>query len=246
MSIHLHELEETTSTNDVARRLALAGAPHGTLVSASRQLGGRGRLGRHWWSPPEGAVAMSLVLRPTVPVERLAATALVAGLAAAETLEGLGVPARLKWPNDLLVGGLKVGGILSELIEDDGGQRIIIVGLGLNADFEADRLPVELHGLATTLRSACKRRYDPRSLVRVVGEAIVERFARFEVDGLDVAAIVARCDTVGARVADEGGRQGTALGIAGSGALQVLWDGAPGPADVVAGDVVRVAATGRT
>ena len=240
MSIYLHELEETRSTNDVARTLALAGAPHGTVVSARRQVGGRGRLGRQWWSPSEGAVATSIILRPTVPLERLAPTALVAGLAAAETLEGLGVPVRLKWPNDLLIDGLKVGGILSELVEDDAGRPIIIVGLGLNADFEAEDLPPELFGLATTLRTACKRRYDPASLVRVLGEHIVDRFARFEADGLDVPAIVMRCDTIGARVGDESGRIGTALGIAGSGALQVLWDGASGPAEVVAGDVVRL------
>ena len=114
--------DEVDSTNRMAAKLARAGAPHGVVVGADHQTAGRGRRGRSWESRPGSSLLVSVILRP-VP----ALTSLTAGVAAAEACRAAGVDVRLKWPNDVLSGDRKVGGILSELV---GGAAV--VGLGLN------------------------------------------------------------------------------------------------------------------
>jgi BirA family biotin operon repressor/biotin-[acetyl-CoA-carboxylase] ligase len=138
-SPRLH-LRATTSTNDRARDLAAAGAPHGTLVTASEQSAGRGRQGRTWSAPPGHALLMSLVLRD--PPELLP---LLAAVAVAEVA---GERAQIKWPNDVLIEGRKVAGILAEGRPQEGWA---ILGIGLNVAVRVDDLPPELHATATTL-----------------------------------------------------------------------------------------------
>jgi BirA family biotin operon repressor/biotin-[acetyl-CoA-carboxylase] ligase len=117
------------STNDEARRLVAEGAPHGTVVHADEQTAGRGRLAHTWFSPP-GNLYLSILLRTGQPAARAAELSFLAALAVADTVEAL-LPrqtrAMLKWPNDVLVGGAKIAGILLEQIDD-----ATIVGIGLN------------------------------------------------------------------------------------------------------------------
>jgi BirA family transcriptional regulator, biotin operon repressor / biotin---[acetyl-CoA-carboxylase] ligase len=122
-------LRETTSTNDRARALAIAGAPHGTLVTAEVQTAGRGRQGRTWTAPPGTSLLLSLVLRQVDPL-----LSLRAGLAVAD-LAGSG--ARVKWPNDVLLDGRKVAGILAEGRPQEGWA---VLGIGVNAALEPDEL----------------------------------------------------------------------------------------------------------
>lgn len=127
---------ETTSTNRVAADLARAGAPDGTVVGADHQTRGRGRWGRTWESEPGSSLLVSVVLRPVPPLVSLAA-----GLAAAEACEEVaGVDARLKWPNDVLVGQDKVGGILAEVV-----VGAVVVGLGLNVRWATQLPPGAAH-----------------------------------------------------------------------------------------------------
>jgi BirA family transcriptional regulator, biotin operon repressor / biotin---[acetyl-CoA-carboxylase] ligase len=240
MSIYLHHLEEAASTNETARLMAQAGSPHGTVVHATRQTAGRGRLGRSWWSPPEGAVLMSVILRPTVALARVAGLSLEVALAVVEVLARRGFEARIRWPNDVLIGGLKVAGVLSELIEDDAGRPALVVGLGLNANVARGDFPEEIRGIATSLSESLGASIDVPALLGDLASAILGRFERFERLGLDTDAIGRLSVTIGARVEDESGRTGEALGIAGSGALLVLWDGAQAPAEVIAGDIIRL------
>ncbi len=121
----------TGSTNDDARALALEGAPEGTVVLASAQTSGRGRMGRAWESP-EGGVYLSALLRPPAGPPALAPLPLVVGLGVAYGLERLGVVPRLKWPNDVLVDGGKVAGVLVESGADSRGTRWAVAGIGLN------------------------------------------------------------------------------------------------------------------
>lgn len=117
------------STNDEARRLAASGAAHGTVVHADEQTAGRGRLARAWFSPP-GNLYLTVVLRLDVPPNRLAELSFVAALAVADTVDALlpkTVRATLKWPNDVLVAGAKIAGILLEHV--DGAT---LIGIGLN------------------------------------------------------------------------------------------------------------------
>lgn len=132
----LHEHATLGSTNDEALRLASAGAPHGVLVTAAQQTAGRGRLGRNW-SSPSGNLHASFLIRPGVPPNRAAELGFVAALAVLDTCDALSEQrASLKWPNDVLVGGAKLAGILTELA---GGA--VIVGIGLNVGSAPDGLP---------------------------------------------------------------------------------------------------------
>ncbi|MGZ4236695.1 MAG: biotin--[acetyl-CoA-carboxylase] ligase [Solirubrobacteraceae bacterium] len=131
---------QTDSTNERARELAAAGAPHGTLVTAVEQSAGRGRQGRRWTAPRGRALLCSLVIRDPPRLLPLAA-----GMAVAEVA---GAQARVKWPNDVLVDGLKVAGILVEGRPQEGWA---VLGIGLNVAVREDDFPPELAGRAGTL-----------------------------------------------------------------------------------------------
>lgn len=133
-------LRETTSTNERARALAAAGAPHGTLVTADAQSAGRGRQGRTWTAPPGRALLMSVVLRDPPALLPLAAAVAVAEVA--------GPAAAIKWPNDVLLEGGKVAGIL---VEARPRERWAVLGIGLNVAVALEDLPPELRATAATL-----------------------------------------------------------------------------------------------
>jgi BirA family transcriptional regulator, biotin operon repressor / biotin---[acetyl-CoA-carboxylase] ligase len=160
--VELHD--EIASTQERARELAREGAPHGTLVVSKVQTGGRGRLGRRWGSPA-GGLWMSLVLRPNISAKAAARTTQMAAVAVAKALREFGVEARIKWPNDLLVKGRKICGILAESSVENvpvaakrvgpGAERpvdFIILGVGLNANVDPQDLGVPDREVAT-LRS---------------------------------------------------------------------------------------------
>jgi BirA family biotin operon repressor/biotin-[acetyl-CoA-carboxylase] ligase len=138
-----YHLRATDSTNERARALAAAGAPHGTLVTAAEQSAGRGRQGRTWSAPAGSALLMSLLVRD--PPRLLP---LIAAVAVAETA---GREARIKWPNDVLVDGRKVAGIL---VEGRPQERWAVLGVGLNVAVRVEDLPPELHDTATTMGRA--------------------------------------------------------------------------------------------
>lgn len=198
-------LEETESTNDVARGLVREGAAHGTTVSTEHQTAGKGRQGRGW-SATTGAIAVSVVVREGVD----SLLPLRAGLAVAQLA---GPAARVKWPNDVLIDGRKVAGIL---VETEGDAAI--VGIGVNAAVEVDDLPEDVQARAGTLGLGLDE----------VPEALDELLALLA-DTLEltpaevVGALAARDGLVGQSVR-WGGGEGTAAGIAGDGRLRVTLD----------------------
>ncbi len=133
-------LRSTDSTNARARELAAAGAPHGTVVTAAYQSAGRGRQGRRWTAPAGRALLCSVVIRDPPRLLPLAAGVAVARVAGPE--------AKLKWPNDVWIDGLKVAGIL---VEGRPQERWAVVGVGLNVALAQTDFPDELQGLATTM-----------------------------------------------------------------------------------------------
>jgi BirA family transcriptional regulator, biotin operon repressor / biotin---[acetyl-CoA-carboxylase] ligase len=167
--------EEVGSTQDLARELARGGAPHGTLVVSRVQTGGRGRLGRRWGSPA-GGLWMSLVLRPQLSPEVAARVTQAAAVAVARALWELGVEARIKWPNDLLVGGRKICGIIAESsvgrvpLQSERRRRVdfLVLGVGLNANLDPEDLRVAGREVAT-LRSELGRDVD---LVALLGSLL--------------------------------------------------------------------------
>ncbi len=142
--------DETDSTQSRARELAAAGAPHGTLVVAEGQTGGRGRKGRTWFSPAREGIYASLVLRPPLTPTQAPRITLLSAVAVADALiQASGLQIHIKWPNDLLVGERKLAGILTEMSAEMDSVAFAIVGLGLNVN--TARFPTDLRGRATSL-----------------------------------------------------------------------------------------------
>ncbi len=154
----LEVLGEVGSTNDRVMAAGRDGAPEGLALITDRQTAGRGRLGRTWASPPGVGLYTSILLRPTLPARRAPLLTLVAGLAVAEAIENVaGLAPRLKWPNDLLVNGKKVAGILTETASVESRVSYVVVGIGLNVHHDTQDLPEELRATATSLRLATGR-----------------------------------------------------------------------------------------
>jgi BirA family transcriptional regulator, biotin operon repressor / biotin---[acetyl-CoA-carboxylase] ligase len=145
---------EVDSTNRVAKELATAGAPEGTLILAERQTAGRGRKGRAWFSPPGGGIYLSLILRPGLHPTEAPKMTLLAGVALAETLLRL-IPGgvSIRWPNDIYVRGKKIAGILTELATEIDTLDYLVLGVGLNVNITPEGFPAELKGKATSLVS---------------------------------------------------------------------------------------------
>jgi BirA family biotin operon repressor/biotin-[acetyl-CoA-carboxylase] ligase len=162
--------EAIVSTSDRLKALARGGAAEWTTVLAERQTGGRGRDGRAWVSPP-GGLYLSVLLRPRF--EKPGLLPLAAGLAVAEASAELGVPAELKWPNDVLVSGRKLAGILSEAASGAGGVEWVVLGIGVNVALDATALPPEIAGAVTSLRAEGA----PGASVPAVAAAVLARLA---------------------------------------------------------------------
>jgi len=198
---------ETDSTNERARELAIAGAPHGTLVTAGSQSAGRGRQGRTWSAPPGQSLLFSMVLRPPHRLLPLAT-----GVAVADALASLGVEPMLKWPNDVLLDGRKVAGILAEGRPAEGWA---VVGIGINVAVREQDLPDEVRGIAATLGL-------PRSSIEEVLSTVVTAMDRrlLEEEGALLDAFRERDALFGREVSWSGG-VGIGAGIDGTGRLVV-------------------------
>ncbi|RKP57392.1 biotin--[acetyl-CoA-carboxylase] ligase [Cohnella endophytica] len=148
-------LETVPSTQDELRKLAEEGAEEGTLVIAEQQTKGRGRMGRYWVSPAGKGVWMSLLLRPPVPLPLTPQLTLLAAVALSRAISRI-VPLEIgiKWPNDLLVGGKKISGILLESAAEDERLRYVVVGMGISVNLDAEDYPEELLEKAVSLKMA--------------------------------------------------------------------------------------------
>ena len=146
-------MAETSSTNDVAREWALAGASAGAFATAARQTRGRGRRERTWESPAGTGLYVSFVLRPDWPAEQAPNLAILAGMAAFQALEKAGVRnLRVKWPNDVLAAGKKICGVLVEPRLGAGRIEFAVVGIGINVGQDVGDFPPELRTPATSCR----------------------------------------------------------------------------------------------
>ncbi len=142
--------EEVDSTNNEARRLAEQGAPHGTLVVAELQTAGKGRRGRFWTSPPGTGIWMSMVLRPDFAPEHASMLTLIAAMAVETGVrEMTGLDCRIKWPNDIVLEGKKICGILTEMSTEEDVIRHVVVGIGINVNIR--EFPEEIGKTATSL-----------------------------------------------------------------------------------------------
>lgn len=163
----LRAYHSVPSTQTLARTWAEAGAPAGAVVLADHQTAGRGRRGRAWTALPGRALLFSVVLRPCLPPARWPEIALAAGCAVAEGIESVaGVAPQLKWPNDVLLGGRKVAGILAEGVV--GRTPVVILGVGVNVSQPDGAWPPELHDRATALAAVAPAVTRPLLLAAIL------------------------------------------------------------------------------
>jgi BirA family transcriptional regulator, biotin operon repressor / biotin---[acetyl-CoA-carboxylase] ligase len=150
---NVHVFQEIGSTNSKAMQMAAKGAEEGTLLIAETQTGGKGRLGRKWFSPSGVNLYLSLILRPPIDCAQATILTLLAGIAVAQAIrERSDLTADLKWPNDVLIGEKKVAGILAELAADGQVIKHLVLGIGLNVNSEASMFSPELSKTATSLK----------------------------------------------------------------------------------------------
>lgn len=174
----VHWLEEAGSTNDVAARLAELGAEDGTTVVAETQTAGRGRYGRVWFSPAGAGLYVSVVVRPVNSMlndhNPAGLLTLAAGVAIADAVRAVtGLPAEIKWPNDILIGGRKLAGILAEAVAQAGTLQFIVLGFGVNLQPAA--YPPELASRVTSIEAETNRPADRAVMLAEILAAIGER-----------------------------------------------------------------------
>lgn len=219
--------EETTSTNDVVEKLARDGVREGVVVFAESQTKGRGRLGRAWMSPTHKGLWFSILLRPELRPQAATQLTIASATALRRAVKLVtGVTAEIKWPNDLLINGKKVAGILTEMSAEPDRVRHIIVGIGVDVNQEANEFPAELRKIATSLRIESGEMVSRAELATAILQELEKDYAR--VCGRKFAALAdeweAGCGTIGKDVSVQMGVQqvrGRAEALDDDGALLV-------------------------
>lgn len=220
-------LEETPSTSTLLLEDPGHLENHGLVAVARHQTAGRGRVGRRWVSLPGRQLQFSVVLHPSLPREQLPVLSLVIGLAVARALRGgLGLEPRLKWPNDVVVNGRKVCGVLLEVKPGPGGAPRVVVGIGLNCLGSPEDYPFEVRTLVTTLAHEAGREVDMEAILREVLAKLQDALER--VAAGELAALLREWEAFGDMVGQsvryptaEGQREGTVRGLTEDGHLLI-------------------------
>ncbi len=237
IGIEVERREEVASTNDWAKEEGKKGAPEGKVFVAEVQTAGRGRWGRRWHSP-RGGIWMSILLRP--PDEARPFLSFVAALSSAEALRKVtGIDARTKWPNDVVVRGKKIGGILVEAERD-----FVVVGIGLNVNLREGDFPPELLEVATSVWMERGEPVDREELLAELMEQVERRYNLLLAEGAEPILAEWRAMDVclGRKVKVEVGSrvvEGMAEEVTGEGALRIRREDG-GVEEIFSGTVLRV------
>jgi BirA family transcriptional regulator, biotin operon repressor / biotin---[acetyl-CoA-carboxylase] ligase len=196
--------EETGSTNDIVEKLARDGVKEGVAVFAEAQTRGRGRLGRQWLSPPRKGLWFSVLLRPDLRPQ--AATQLTVAAATAlwrAIRDQTGLTPEIKWPNDILIKGRKVAGVLTELSAELDHIKHVILGIGLDVNLSTKDFPVELRGVATSLKAETGRHFQRAELAAAILRELDRDYERIRAHRFPEVADEwqEHCATLGRRVA---------------------------------------------
>jgi BirA family biotin operon repressor/biotin-[acetyl-CoA-carboxylase] ligase len=172
----LHLYPEVVSTNTLSMEMASKGAPEGTVLIAETQTGGKGRLGRKWISP-KGNLYFSVVLRPDLPTHKAPLLTLMGAVAVASAVrKTCSVQAAIKWPNDILVSGRKVSGLLTEMSAETDRIRHIVLGIGVDVNMPLDALPPEVRETATSLAAEAGKNIDRTMLLQQILRELDNRY----------------------------------------------------------------------
>jgi BirA family transcriptional regulator, biotin operon repressor / biotin---[acetyl-CoA-carboxylase] ligase len=184
MGKKVHYFNSIDSTNSTAYRLALNGAEEGEVVIGESQEKGRGRLGRQWVSPPFLNLYLSVVLRPKIPPHQASLITFMAAVAGAETIEKhSGLTPSIKWPNDLLLRGKKVAGLLNEIHSETDRIHFIILGMGVNLNMDAKEFPKEIRTKATSLKAEKGRPVSRKAFTAFLLEELERWYEMFLKEG---------------------------------------------------------------
>lgn len=224
---HYFYFTEIESTNNYAKKLANRNYPEGTIVVAECQTAGRGRRGRAWFSQPGKGIYVSMILRPSLPLNQLSRVTPSIAVAVADTLGNqLGLKPGIKWPNDIQINGLKIAGILTEAATDMDGIEYIIVGIGLNVNYQLADFPEEFRQTATSARIELKHTVPRLPLLQELLLRVEQRYQQMLTGGF--AAIMEefrrRSTVIGKDIQLDGSQgvtSGRAIDIDNSGFLMV-------------------------
>lgn len=222
----LHVLESIGSTNDYAKLLASQGVPEGTVVVAESQSAGRGRMGRSFFSPQGQGLYLSCILRPTVPPDQLMHLTCCLAVAACDAVEGCaGFRPKIKWTNDLVYGGRKLAGVLTEMTLGGEGGTYVVAGVGINCFQEPEDFAPEIRTVAGSLKMVCGREIDRNQLAGGLIGALERMSSTMTCDRLKWMEQYRKdCMTLGCNVSVQKAdtiRHGKAVGIDQWGALLV-------------------------
>jgi len=241
---HIYHFFKMDSTNRVAMDLGYAGAAEGTVVLAEEQTAGRGRSGRAWHSERGEGLYVTLLLRPKLAPAQAPLLTMLAGLSAHAAIKAqCGLTPELKWPNDLLLNGKKIGGILTEMHAEPSQVRFVVVGIGINVNQE--KFPAEIAAVAGSLRNESRRTHSRLELlVRLLGqfESDYNRFLREGAPFVVQRFLAVSSFADGRRVRVDSGHEsylGTTAGLSPEGLLLVAKDSGT-LVTVIAGDVTEV------
>jgi len=219
---NIHYYDEAGSSNDIAKKMA-AMAEEGTIIVVEQQTGGRGRLGRQWASP-KGGIWFSTILKPRIALSSASRLTLTFGLSVAKTLREYGFNAKIKWPNDVLVDGKKVSGILTEVEAEIDTVEFVVIGIGINANMSLKDIPEELRENSTTLRDELGKSIDRVEFLQKLLFEMEQEYIRFSTQPFNeiMDEIISLSDTIGKQVTVNMPNrivEGTVVGISKSGAL---------------------------
>jgi BirA family biotin operon repressor/biotin-[acetyl-CoA-carboxylase] ligase len=173
--------KETESTNTIAREIA-GSVEEGTVVIAESQTGGRGRMGRKWISP-EGGIWLSIIIKPKIQPLYASRITLLAGVSAAKRICSYGLPAKIKWPNDVLINGKKVCGILTEIEAEIDLIEFCVVGIGIDANVDTESFPEEARETSTSLKKELGSGINRVEFVQKLLEEFESLYLKFQKDG---------------------------------------------------------------
>lgn len=248
MGQELVYFSEVGSTNDEAKKRAIAGCSEGTLIITEAQLGGRGRLARGWFSPQAKGIWFSVVLRPPFPPHEAPKCTLMAAVAVNRAIRDMtGIPCGIKWPNDILCKGRKLVGILTEMSAEMDAINHIVIGMGINVNILAAEIPLELQGKATSLQMETGGPVSRIALFAKILERLEELYQLVRTSGFDSVLTSWRQESVTLNqlvtvIAPDKTFIGKAVDIDSEGALLVETDS--GIERVLAGDVSIRSSTG--
>ena len=165
----IHHFQTIDSTNSKAYQLALHGAEEGEVVVAESQEKGRGRLGRSWYSPPSLNLYLSVILRPKIPPHQASLLTLMAAVATADAVQEIsGLLPLIKWPNDILLGGRKVAGLLNEIHSGMDRVHFVILGIGVNINMDGKLFSKEIRKVATSLKKEMGRAVSRKAFLQAL------------------------------------------------------------------------------